>query len=146
MEITRQRKTIITVVVIVFILTWLAYQFPDFIHDYRADRFVKEWVNIFAGCQTIVCASAASGTPPERFYKRTFENGEWVIALNTDACRNDGGLDACVFYGSDRIFHYQVGYAICGQQLFIKTLNNIAARELTEFYDRLPFEVRMKMR
>ncbi len=137
----RRRKIILTAIFAVFVISGISIQFPDMIHDYRAKSFVKKWVPIFTNCNTIDCVYTTSGKNPDFFYKRTFENGEWVLAVNTDTCESIGGFNASVFYGSDGAIYYQTGYKYCGQSAFKKALDSINEGELTKFYDKLPYEL-----
>jgi hypothetical protein len=137
-----KRKTIIlSVILAVFVISGLSIQFPNMIHDFRAKRFASKWAPIFTNCKSIDCIYATSGMKPDYFYKRTFENGEWVIAINSDSCNGFGGFNCSLFYGSDGILYYQIGYKYCGQGVFTNALNGISVGELTKFYDKLPYKV-----
>jgi hypothetical protein len=137
----RRKKIILSVIFAVFVISGVSLQFPNLIHDLRAKGFVKKWAPIFTNCKSIDCVYTTSGMNPDYFYKRTFENGEWVIAVNRDSCKGDDGFNASLFYGSDGILYYQIGYEYCGQAVFTNELNRIKVGELTQFYDRLPYEL-----
>jgi hypothetical protein len=137
-----KRKTIImSVILAIFIISGVSIQFPSLIHDFRSKRFANKWAPIFTNCKSIDCIYTTSGMRPDYFYKRTFENGEWVIAINSDSCKGFGGFNCSLFYGSDGILYYQIGYEYCGQDVFTKALNGISVGELTQFYDKLPYKV-----
>ena len=137
-----KRKTIIlSTILAVFVISGVSIQFPNLIHDFRAKRFVNKWAMIFTNCRSLDCIYTTSGMTPDYFYKRTFENGEWVIAINADTCKGVGGFNTSLFYGSDGILYYQVGYKYCGQAVFTNALDSIKVGELTQFYDKLPYRL-----
>ncbi len=137
----KRKKIILTVIFAVFVISGVSIQFPNLIHDYRAKSFVKKWVPVFTNCRSLNCIYTTSGMSPDFFYKRTFENGEWVIAINADSCSGVGGFNTSIFYGSDGALYYQTGYKYCGQAVFTKELNSIRESELTRFYDKLPYRL-----
>jgi hypothetical protein len=137
----KRKMIILSVILAIFVISGVSIQFPNLIHDYRAKRFAKKWAPIFTSCKSIDCIYTTSGMKPDYFYKRTFENGEWVIAINADSCKGVGGFNTSLFYGSDGILYYQIGYKYCGQDVFTKALNGIRVGELTQFYDKLPCEL-----
>lgn len=137
----RRRKIILTAIFAVFVISGISIQFPNIIHDVRAKSFIKKWAPVFANCKTIDCVYTTSGMNPDFFYKRTFENGEWVIAVNTDSCEGVVSYNASVFYGSDGAIYYQTGYKYCGQSAFKQALDSIREGDLTRFYDKLPYEL-----
>lgn len=137
----RRKKIILTIIFAVFVISGISIQFPNLVHDFHAKRFVNKWAGIFTNCKSFPCVCKTSGMKPEFFYTRTFDNGEWVIAINADNCKGGKGYNASVFYGSDGALYYQIGHQYCGQAAFMDELNKINAGELTLFYDRLPYEL-----
>jgi hypothetical protein len=143
---TKKNKILFSIIIALFLLSWVGYQYPNLIHDFRAKKFVDRWASIFSKCRSIECIYTSSGENPDFFYKKTFENGEWLIAVNADSCKGGAGYNASVFYGSDGIIYYQIGYKYCGQADFQNKLNEINTGDLTSFYDKLPFKLMPKMK
>jgi hypothetical protein len=137
----KRKKIILSVILAVFVISGVSIQFPNLIHDLRAKRFINKWSKTFKNCRSLDCVYTTSGMKPDYFYKRTFENGEWVIAVNADSCKGDDGFNASLFSGSDGILYYQIGYKYCGQSVFTNELNKIKVGDLTQFYDKLPYEL-----
>lgn len=137
----KRKKIILTVIFAVFVISWLSIQFPNMVQDFLAKRFVNKWAMTFTNCKSLECIYKTSGMKPDYFYKRTFENGEWVIAINSNACKRVGGFNASMFYGSDGILYYQMGYKYCDQAIFANELDSIKIGELTQFYDNLPYRL-----
>ena len=137
----KRKKIILTVIIAVFVISGVSIQFPNLIHDFLAKRFINKWALTFTNCKSFDCIYTTSGMKPDYFYKRTFENGEWVIAINSNACMRVGGFNASLFYGSDGILYYQMGYKYCNQAIFTNELDSIKIGELTQFYDKLPYRL-----